>query len=281
MNTIYEPLDKGAIAETRESFSGKPLTDPQFEEFVPICAIINREIYRTASFIEKLETYAFAISRTEKGINAAKADTILRDLFKSLFGLSMDQLRKQLLKAEEELTDEQAAVGLDFAYATLQQIEDGAQEAMSADGSARTGIKVVPFYRAFAHQAALMATELGITDIFAKKLMSEQFEKTEGREFYEEGKQFEDKFYRPQIEAEKRQREAGKASNGRSRYNGSVRGRNGSASRSFANGTSKHGGGDPELAESMGVGSSSTSKNAASGNAASGNGAAQPTPANG
>lgn len=250
MNTIYEPLDRGAIAETRESFSARLLTDPQFEEFVPICAIINREIYRSASFIEKLENYAFTISRNEKGVNASKADTILRDIFKSLFGQSMDQLRKQLLKAEEELGEEQKAMGLDFAYAVLQQIEDGHK---------------IPFYRAYAHQAALMATELGITDIFAKKLMSEQFEAAENREFYEEGKQFEDKFYRPQIEAEKRQRATCKANAGR--Y---ASGRNGGASGSFASGT-----GDPELAESLGVGSTSAGKRA------SANGAAHPSPANG
>ena len=47
-------------------------------------------------------------------------------------------------------------------------------------------------------------------------------------------------------------------------------GRNGGASRSFANET-----GDPELAESLGVGSASTSKRA------SANGAAHPSPANG
>jgi len=228
MNTIYEPIDHGIIAKTRESFSAKLLTDPQFEEFVSICGILNREIHRSGSFIEKLETYAFAVSRTEKGINAAKADTILRDIFKGLFGQSLDQLRKQLLKTQEELDEEQASVGLDFAYATLQQIEDGDK---------------IPFYRAYAEQAALMAMELGITDVFAKKLMSEQFEAAEAREFYEEGKQFEDKFYRPQIEAEKRKRET-RTGNGRKRYGSHASGQNAS--------------GNSELAESLGVKSSSS-----------------------
>jgi len=178
MNNIYEPIDHGTVAKTRESFSARLLTDPQFEEFASICGILHREIHRSGSFIEKLETYAFAVSRTEKGINAAKADTILRDIFKGLFGQSLDQLRKQLLKAEDEL-----------------------------------------FYRAYAEQASLMAIELGVTDVFAKKLIAEQFKTAEAREFYEEGKQFEDKFYRPQIEAEKRKRET-RNNNGRKRYSG-------------------------------------------------------------
>ena len=243
MNTIYEPIDHGIVAKTRESFSARLLTDPQFEEFTSICGILHREIHRSGSFIEKLETYAFAVSRTEKGINAAKADTILRDIFKGLFGQSLDQLRKQLLKTQEELDEEQASVGLDFAYATLQQIEDGDK---------------IPFYRAYAQQAALMATELGITDVFAKKLMGEQFEAAEAREFYEEGKQFEDKFYRPQIEAEKRKRDT-RNGNGRKRYGGYA--------------SAQNDGSDSELAESLGIKSSSSkTKSDAS---------SQPAPANG
>lgn len=262
MNTIYEPIENGIVAQTREGFSARLLTDPQFEEFVSICMILNREIHRSGSFIEKLENYAFTISRTEKGINAAKADTILRDIYKGLFGHSLDQLRKQLLKTEEELDDEQKSIGLDFAYATLQQIEDGAQEAKGANGSALVGIKLVPFHRAYAEQGALMAMELGITDVFAKKLMSEQFEAAEAREFYEEGKQFEDKFYRPQIEAEKRQRQMTRGANNRNRY------QKGS---SFTKG-----GGNSELAESLGVGSSdSTTQHG------SAKGSAHPAPANG
>ena len=226
MNTIFEPIDHSIVTKTRESFSARLLTDPQFEEFASICGILHREIHRSGSFIEKLETYAFAVSRIEKGINAAKADTILRDIFKGLFGQSLDQLRKQLLKTQEELDEEQVSVGLDFAYATLQQIEDGDK---------------MPFYRAYAEQAALMATELGITDVFAKKLMGEQFEAAEARKFYEEGKQFEDKFYRPQIEAEKRNRES-RNGNGRKRYSGYA--------------SSQNAGGNSELAESLGVKSS-------------------------
>jgi len=248
MNTIFEPIDHGVIAKTRESFSARLLTDPQFEEFASICGILNREIHRSGSFIEKLETYAFSVSRTEKGINANKADTILRDIYKGLFGQSMDQLRKQLLKAEEELDEERSAIALDFAYATLQQVEDGDK---------------IPFYRAYAEQAARMGTELGITDVFAKKLMSEQFEAAEARPFYEEGKQFEDKFYRPQIEAEKRKRET-KTGNSRKRYG------------SYAGG--QNGGGNAELGESMGVGQSDSKTKS---DAAATNVTSQPAPANG
>lgn len=112
MNTIYEPIDHGIVTKIRESFSARLLTDPQFEEFASICGILHREIHRSGSFIEKLETYAFAVSRAEKGINAAKADTILRDIFKGLFGQSLDQLRKQLLNAMVDIPVGKAMVAM-------------------------------------------------------------------------------------------------------------------------------------------------------------------------
>ena len=205
MNIIYEPIDTGMIAECRDGFSTRLLTDPQFEEFVSICTILNREIHKSGSFIEKLESYAFTVSRNEKGINAGKADTIIRDLFKAMFGQSMDQMRKALQKSEEELSEDALANGYDYAIQTLKMIEEGNK---------------IAFHRAYAHQAALMATEIGITDIAAKRLMSEQYEAQEGHAFYEAGKQVEDKFYTPQIEAEKRSR-GGRSSSSynRSSYN--------------------------------------------------------------
>ena len=134
------------------------------------------------------------------------------------------------MKAEEELDDTVSGIARDFALATLNQVQEGDK---------------IPFHRAYAEQAGLMGTELKITDVAAKKLMSEAFEAETGRPFYEEGKQVEDRFFAPQIQAEKRQRDKK-----RDRYNGYSRSKTG---------------GDVELAESMGVGSSNT----------------QPTPANG
>jgi len=206
MNTIYEPIDTGMIAETRNTYSARLLTDPQFEQFISICIMLNREIHRSGSFIEKLGIYAFAISLTEKGISASRAETIIRGLFKGLFGRSLDQLRQELLKAEEALDEESIAMGFPYALEVLQMIK--------SDKHQGAEVSSIPFHRAYAHQAALMATQLFITDVAAKKIMSEQFEKIEGRAFYEEGKQYEDRYYQPQIQAEKRQRDARKTYHG-------------------------------------------------------------------
>ncbi len=193
MNTIYEPQDSGAVAQCRDSFNALYLTDPQFEEFISICTIIKREIHKSGSFIEKLENFAFAVSKSEKYISVNKAETTIRDLFKEMFGVTMNQVREQLAKNFDELTEDQRSLAYEFAKAALTMVEEGDK---------------MPFHRAFAHQASIFANELSITDYAAKKLMSEQFQVQEEREFYEVGKQVEDKFYRPQIEAEKRQRDA-------------------------------------------------------------------------
>jgi hypothetical protein len=112
----------------------------------------------------------------------------------------MDQMRKALQKNEEELSEDALANGYDYAIQTLKMIEEGNK---------------IAFLRAYAHQAALMASELSITDLAAKRLISEQYEAQEGHPFYDVGKEVEEKFYTPQIEAEKRQRET----RGSSQYN--------------------------------------------------------------
>lgn len=193
MNTIYDHLEFGAVAECRNGFHTNYMTDPQFEMFVPMCAMLNREIHKSGSFFELLENLAFVASKNERYINADKAEDILRGLFKDLFGTTPDGLRQTLAKNLEALSDDQKALGYEFAKAALALVEEGDK---------------IPFHRAFAQQAAIMATELSITDYAAKQIMSEQFEAHEEREFYETGKETEDKFYRPQIEAEKRKRQS-------------------------------------------------------------------------
>ena len=64
------------------------------------------------------------------------------------------------------------------------------------------------FNRAFAAQAQNFARELGITDIAAKRIMSDEFNKAEGSRLYDWGKELDEQFFRPQIDAEKQQREA-------------------------------------------------------------------------
>lgn len=187
MKYQYEPREAQRLAEARESFSGRLLTDAQFDESIAITGIIEREIKKSGSFKEKLGDYAYAFSRTEN-FDAGKAETVLRDLFKARTGQSMNQMREDLAAREDKLIDREKSTAFENALAVGAMIETG--EKMS-------------FNRAFAHQGQMLAEDLGITDAGAKRLMKEEFKAAQGVDLYDWGKELEEKFYRPQIEAEK------------------------------------------------------------------------------
>jgi hypothetical protein len=182
----------------RESFSGRLLTEPQFDEAMAITGIIEREIQRTGTFKEKLGDYAHAFARTEK-FEAMKAETILRDLFRERTGRSMNQMREALMAKEEQLTPQDRQRGYQFAVGVGDMIKVG----NTAEGRRMT------FNRAYAYQAQVFAMELGITDTFAKSVMSAEFKVQRGAEFYDWGKALERDFYRPQVEADRQRREGG------------------------------------------------------------------------
>lgn len=180
------------LSSARESFSGRLLTDPQFDEAIALTGILEREIRKSGAFKEKLGDYAYAFSRTER-FDAMKAETILRDLFKERTGQSMNQMREALVEREKSITDSHRNDAYQRACEIGQMIEHG--DKMS-------------FNRAYSHQAGRLAQEIGITDAAAKGLMKDEFKTVEGSELFDWGKELEERFYRPQIEAEKQERDA-------------------------------------------------------------------------
>jgi hypothetical protein len=194
------PAEQERLQQARASFSGRLLSNPQFDEAVTITRILEREILRSGAFKEKLADYAHAYARTEN-FDTAKAETILRDLFRSSTGRSMNQLREELVAREEALPQEAGQQALEHALGVGAMIE--------------TGDKIT-FHRAFAHQGEALARSLGITDAAAKRLMREEFQAAEQADLYEWGKHLEEEFYRPQIEAERAEAEARRQENGAS-----------------------------------------------------------------
>jgi hypothetical protein len=203
MEYMYEPKEMNRVLEARESFSGRLLSDAQFDEAMAITGIVEREIRKSGAFKEKLGDYAYAFSRTEK-FDPLKAETILRDLFKARTGQTMNQMREGFAERESKLTRAQTGQAYDHAIAVGKMIEEGNK---------------ISFHRAFNHQATQLAGQLGITDAGAKRLMKEEFKTAEADlDFYEWGKDIEERFYKPQIEREKEQRERGQErDNGRER----------------------------------------------------------------
>lgn len=157
-----------------------------------------------------------------------KAETVIRDLFKVRTGQSMNEMREEFAKREENLPDPDRRLGLDYARAVGTMIQDGTR---------------INFNRAFAHQAQELAGELKITDAGAKRLMKEEFAAAEKRELYDWGKDLEEKHYRPQIEADKRERSRESNDRGEDRDQGGDRDRGNGRDRDGSNGRDDRGGG--------------------------------------
>ncbi|MEM9733633.1 MAG: hypothetical protein AAF903_09150 [Pseudomonadota bacterium] len=194
MNHYYDPKEGERVAGARESFSGRLLTATQFDEAIAITGILEAEIYKSGTFKEKLGDYAHAFARTER-FDAMKAESTLRDLFKARVGQTMNELREDLAAREQDIRmDEPTRLQIKHATSKIAtRIEEGNK---------------ITFNRAFAENAQDLATEFGITNAGAKRLMSEVHEDETGGQLYDWGKDLEEKYYRPQIEAEKAERQA-------------------------------------------------------------------------
>lgn len=203
MTNIKENNQSASAYDTsvRESFSARLLTDAQFDECMAITNIIGREIRRSGKFKDKLGDYAYALARSEK-FDAAKAENILRDLFKEHAGQSMNQMREKLVKGEEAISDDHRQQAYQFACDIGDLMENGDK---------------LSFHRAFASQAQGLAREFGITDAAAKRIMSDEFNAAEDSKLYDWGKELDEQLFRPQIDAEKQQRESKGSGNSHTR----------------------------------------------------------------
>ena len=177
-------------ANVRESFSARMLTDPQFDECMAITSIIGREIRHSGTFKEKLGDYSYAFARSQK-MDATKAETIVRDLFKERTGQTMNQMREKLIKGEEKISDDHRQKAYQSACDISNLMEQGDK---------------LTFHRTLTTQAQSLAKDFGITDKAARRIMSDEFNKAEGTKLYDWGKELDEQIFRPQIDAEKNKR---------------------------------------------------------------------------
>ena len=193
MDILYDPKEMQRVTTGRESFSGRLLSDPDFDEAMLITCIMEKEIQKTGRFAEKLNEYSAAYAHTRKNLTVIKAEKIIRDLFKERTGMTMNEMREVFVKREESLTATQKRAAFPYAQEIGTMIENGDK---------------ISFHRAFSHQAKSCAMEFNITDLGAKRIMSAQFEAVKGEKLYDWGKDQETRFYKPQIAAEKQERKA-------------------------------------------------------------------------
>ena len=192
MNNYYDPKESERVAQTRESFSGRPLINRQYDDGMAYTGIVERGIHHDGKFRDRLSNLADSWARTEK-FDAMRAETILRDLFKARTGQSMNQRREELLDNEANLPDE---------------ARERAQEMVRQTGEAVKHGNKMSFYRAYDHHAGELAREFKITNVGARRVMNEVFREERDTELYDWGKELEEKYYRPQIEAERQERQS-------------------------------------------------------------------------
>lgn len=187
--------DQMRIAEARHSFTGRTLTDSQFDESWQLAGIIERGIRRSGTFKEKLGDYSYAFARAEQ-FDPVKGETIIRDMFKARYGQSMNEMREKLMERESAVRDLAQPEALGHARGVVPLIRDG---------------ETMPFYRAFDHEAGELARKHRITESGAKSMMKEAYEKAEGRDLYRDGKAAESEYHLPKREAEKQARDQARA----------------------------------------------------------------------
>jgi hypothetical protein len=189
-----EPKDQMKLADARNGFTGKSLSDSQFDESWALAGILHRAIRKSGSFHEKLTDYSFAFARAEK-FDQMKGESILRDQFKARYGQTLNQMREDLKAREANLSKKSQAEALAHARLIEPLIRDGA---------------TMPFYRAYDHVGGALAEKLDITETGAKELMKSVYQEAEGRDLYETCKALEKTYYEPARDAAKQTQDAQK-----------------------------------------------------------------------
>ena len=192
MNDLLTQSDQARIIEARRSFTGKGLSEAQFDHAIALSGVIDREIRRTGKFREVLTDYAHAFARTEK-FDALKGEVIIRDIFKARYGQTMNQRREALMEREAAVRDTARDQSLAQARGIEPMIRQG---------------ETMPFHEAFDRSAVQLASTLGITEAGAKTMMRESYQSAEGRELYEVCKAAEREDHLPKIEAAREARKA-------------------------------------------------------------------------
>ena len=183
------------LYDARESWSGRLQTDRKFEQRMAYLNIIENEIKHAGTFKKTLNGVAYMISQAENR-EFPKVESELRDLFSISRGQTMYKMQQEAVARDKgPFTDEQRQTGYQRACEIGTLVENGTK---------------MSFNRAVGDQAKYLAMELGITDTGAKNLMTEEFRAAEGIELFEWGRELDEKYFKPQIEAEKQERENAK-----------------------------------------------------------------------
>lgn len=166
----------------RQSYSGQRLSARHFEDVYAITGIIERDITHDASFYQSRENYAFAFSKGLK-LTPSQCENIIGDVFKARFGKTMNQMRGDYIKRDEEAAQDQV---LPYAEKLKTLIQDGQ-----------------PFYKAQDIIASEMTHALGMTSKRSKALMKDAHQQAHGTELYDVSKELESAYQEAQGQTPK------------------------------------------------------------------------------
>ncbi|MEM7210774.1 MAG: hypothetical protein AAF479_02610 [Pseudomonadota bacterium] len=184
-DTTTNPAESPMQA-ARETFSGKGLTESQFQEAWAITAILNTKIHATGSFRDTLTDYAHAYARDQR-FDSLRGETLLRDVYKGRFGETMNQTRETLAASAENLPETARERALTCAM--------GISELIQAPPTQ-------PFYKAYDRAATTLATEFKITQRAANTLLTETYHAKVHRDLAADCKEVERLYYKPARDAE-------------------------------------------------------------------------------
>lgn len=179
-------IDATAATNVRESFTGQSLTESQIEESSAIAGILRGKIRKSGKFIKPLTKYSEAFASDNK-FDVLRAETIIRDVFKALYGQTMNQMRVDLAEREAIIRETGEDQALHHARSIGTKISEG---------------ETMPRYRAFDEAAREMAQQHSITEVGAMDMMKDAFAKAEGRDLFNYCKELEQQFHVPKREAE-------------------------------------------------------------------------------
>jgi len=183
---ITEYVDPKRI-EARNAPHAKYMTESQMDVTWDMVSIVRRGMLRSGKFSETLGQLAGTYA-LDQNIPKDQAEFILRDQYEARYGEGMKQTLDNLRERETVLRE----AGTEQALHHAQRVE----------GHIKNG-QTMPAYKAIDVEGVEMSQKHGITEIAAKSMMNDAFEKENGRSLYEVGKELEAQYHKPVRDAER------------------------------------------------------------------------------
>lgn len=191
MNNYVDPLK----LEARNAPHARSMTEGRYEITWDMAGIVNRQIQRSGRFAETLDQLSITCALDQR-ISKEKAKNMLRDQHRARFGESPKDTLDRFRNREEALRQGDLSPALKAAEKVLTLIPAG---------------ETMAFYKAFDLAAVEMSQQQGITEVGAKSMMKEAYEKAHGNNLIAVGKALDQEHHQPVREAQRAVRNAEQA----------------------------------------------------------------------